>query len=398
MLKRKEGAGEMRFKESASKYEDYIIGLRRDFHRNPELSFQETRTSKIVCEQLDIMKIPYVRLEENCIVGLIQGGKPGKKLAIRADMDALPIIEETGLPFASHVKGVMHACGHDGHTAMLLGTAAMINEVKEELRGKVYLCFQSAEEIWGGAKVVIDYLESQGGVDEAIAAHLWADIEAGHISVVKGARMARADGFEIEVIGQGGHGSRPDQCIDPIRAASNIVLGITSIPTNRYKSIEPLVVHVGSINAGTIGNIIPQSAKILGGIRSFSQAGKAAAWKLIHEIAENCAKMYGAQANVTISEGVPSVVNHPESVERAHRVIERIGVLMQEDFEPICASENFGMYMEKYKGFMAFIGIGKKNKELIFPHHHPKFDIDESVLKEGARFFSEYAFSFLNEK
>jgi amidohydrolase len=392
------GAGEMRFKESAARYEDYIIGLRRDLHRNPELSLQEKKTSDIVCRQLEAMKIPYVRLDENCVVGLVEGAEPGKKLAVRADMDALPIAEETGLPFASQVKGVMHACGHDGHTAMLLGTAAMINEVKEQLKGKVYLCFQSAEEIWGGAKVIIRYLESQGGVDEAISAHLWADIETGYISVIKGARMANADGFEIEVIGRGGHGSRPDQCIDSIRAASNIVLGITSIPTNRYKSIEPLVIHVGSINAGTIGNIIPQSAKILGGIRSFSQAGKAAAWKLIREIAENCAKMYGAEAKVTISEGVPSVVNHPESVERAQRVIEMIGVLKQDEFEPICASENFGMYTERYKGFMAFIGIRNEEKGLIFPQHSSKFDIDESVLKEGSRFFAEYAFNFLNEE
>ncbi|WP_250816227.1 M20 metallopeptidase family protein [Clostridium swellfunianum] len=386
----------MRFKESAARYEDYIIELRRHFHRNPELSFKEVSTSEVVCKQLEKMKIPYVCLEENCVVGLIEGNEAGKSLAIRADMDALPIEEETGLSFASQTKGIMHACGHDGHTAMLLGAAAMINEVKEELEGKVYLCFQSAEEIWGGAKVVIDYLERQGGVDEAISAHLWADIESGNISVVKGARMASADGFEIEVMGRGGHGSRPDQCIDPIRAASNIVLGITSIPTNRYKATEPLVVHVGAINAGSLGNIIPKSAKILGGIRSFSQEGKTAAWSLIHEIAENGAKMYGAEAKVTILGGVPSVVNHSESVERAQRVIDMIDVLKQDDYEPICASENFGMYMEKYKGFMAFIGIRNKNKGLIYPQHHPKFDIDEAVLKEGARFFAEYAYNFLD--
>lgn len=386
----------MRFAGKAEQYEKYIVDLRRDFHVNAELSFKETRTSQVVCDELVGMDIPYVRLKDNCVVGRIGSGKNGRKIAIRADMDALPIKEENNVPYKSQNEGVMHACGHDGHTAMLLGAAKFLSEVRDELEGEVFLCFQSAEEAGGGADVIIDYLEEQGGVDEVVSAHLWSEIPSGNISLVEGPRMAAGSGFTIEVIGKGGHGSRPDLSVDPIKPAANILLAISSIPTNRFSTLEPLVIHACQIEAGTMGNIFPQSAKMYGGIRSFTKAAYDKARELIRETAENGAEMYGAKATVTFVDGVPPVYNHAESVDRGKKVVEKLNSFKLDPFEQICASENYGFFMEKYKGFMAFIGIRNEEKGMIYGQHHPKFDIDEDVLAKGAEFFAQYAFEFLN--
>lgn len=387
----------MRFTDKAKEYEQYIIDLRRDFHIHPELSFQEIRTSQVVCDELDKMGIPYVRLENNCVVGRIKGSVEGKKIAIRADMDALPMEEANETSYASQTPGVMHSCGHDGHTAMLLGAAKLLQDVVDELKGEVFLCFQSAEEVGGGAMEIINYLEENGGVDEVIAAHVWADIPTGEISIVKGPRMAAGSSFTIEVEGRGGHGSRPDLSIDPIKPAANILLNISSIPTNRFKTIEPLVVSVGQLQAGTMSNIFPQNAVMSGSIRSFSQDGEDSAKKYIEEIAEHGAKMYGAIAKCTFIPGVPPVFNHGESVERAEKVLENLGSFINSEFEQICASENFGMYLQKYKGFLAFIGIRNEEKGMVYAQHHQKFDIDEDVLSKGSEFFAQYSYDFLNE-
>jgi amidohydrolase len=386
----------MKFDTKAKEYEKYIIDLRRDFHINAELSLKEFRTSKVVCDELDKMGIPYVRIE-NGVVGRIQGEHSGKRIAIRADMDALPVVEENDVSYKSQNEGVMHACGHDGHTAMLLGAAKMLSEVREELNGEVFLCFQSAEEIGQGANELIGYLEEQGGVDEVIAAHLWSGISSGNISIIEGPRMAAASGYHVEVTGRGGHGSRPDLCIDPIRPAANILLAISSIPTNRYTTLEPLVIHTCMLQAGTMGNIFPQTATMSGSMRFFSIEGEKKARELIKETAEKGAEMYGAKAKVSFIDGIPTVYNHKDSVARAENVLEELNTFKMVTFEQICASENFGLYLKKYKGFMAFIGIRNEEKGLIYEQHHHKFDIDEDVLSKGSEFFAQYAFNFLNK-
>lgn len=388
----------MDFNKRAKEIESYIIDLRRDFHVHPELSYKETRTSEIVCNELEKMGIPYERVEKNGVVGIIEGKEPGKKIAIRADIDALPMQEENDVPYKSCIPGVMHSCGHDGHTSILLGAAKLLNEAKDEFSGKVFLCFQSAEEVGGGAHEIINYLESHGGVDEVIASHLWADIPSGKISVVKGGRMAGGDPFTVEVTGRGGHGSRPDQCIDPIKPIANILLALSSIPTNRYKTIEPMVVSVCKVQAGTAGNIFPQKATIEGTTRVFSKEGKKKVKEIMQEIVENGAKMYGAQGTLIIRDGVPAIINHEEPVKRAQKVIQKIDGLEHDEFEPICASDNYGYYLEKYKGFMCYIGIRNEEKGIVYAQHHPKFDLDEDVLKNGAAFFAQYACDFLNEK
>ena len=382
----------------ARQLQDDIVDLRRDFHRHPELSFQETRTSQAVCDQLDRLQIPYVLLQENCVVGRIVGGQANegaRRIAIRPDMDALPVQEQTALPFQSGTAGVMHACGHDGHMAMLLGAAALLKEAEATLHGEVFLCFQSAEEIAGGAQTIIDYLHAEGGVDRCIAAHLWADLNSGLISVVEGARMASGDLFTVEVSGRGGHAARPDLSIDPIKPMAQIVLALSAIPTNRVETIEPCVVHIGRIEAGTAYNIFPEKATIWGGFRTFSERNRRRVPELIREVAENTARAYGATAQVEILQGVPMVYNEAAAVALAQELLKEHPILTPDAFEPICASENFGLYLEQFGGFMCYIGIRNEAKGLIHTQHHPKFDIDEDVLYRGAAFFAQYAEAFL---
>ncbi|MDI9521449.1 MAG: amidohydrolase [Bacillota bacterium] len=381
------------------KHEEYIVAMRRDFHRHPELSFQEVRTSQVVCDELDKMGIPYVRLEKNCVVGLIKGdqaGENGKKLAIRADMDALPITEEAEVPFKSQNDGVMHACGHDGHTAMLLGAGKMLKDLQNELKGDVYLCFQSAEEVGGGAMIIVDYLKSLGGVDQAIAIHLWADLDSGFISVEEGARMANVDQFMIEVLGRGGHGSRPDLSIDPIKPLCQIVTAISSIPANYIEPTEPCVVHVGRIEGGAMYNVFPDKAKVWGGIRTFSEKNRRRVSELIRTISENIAKSCGATARAEFQRGIPLVNNSGDSVAMAKNVLLETELFQMDKFYPVCASEDFGFFVEQFGGFMAFIGIRNEKKGLIYTQHHPKFGIDEDVLAKGSAFFAAYTRAFLN--
>lgn len=375
--------------------EEYVLSLRRELHANPELSLKEERTCARVCAELEQMGIPFTRLADGCVAGVLQGGKPGKRLALRADMDALPIQEENDLPWRSRNDGVMHACGHDGHTAMLLGAARLLVELRAELAGEVVLCFQAGEELGGGADTLIAHLEAIGGVDRALAMHLWSEIPAGSISVMPGARMAAVDAFDIEVTGRGGHGSRPDRCIDPLKPAAEMLLALSAIPANRVKATDPLVIHIGKMEGGTLRNVFPQSAFLYGGIRYFSSETRRAAGEQIVMIAEHCARMHGAAAKVTFLEGAPAVVNDPAAVELAQEVITGMPALENIPFEPICASENFSYFLQKFPGFMAFLGSHNPQWGESRQHHHPRFDIDESVLIRGTEFFARYAACFL---
>lgn len=375
----------------------YVKKLRRYFHMNPELSGEEVKTTEKIIEELEKFNIKYTKINETTVVAEI--GEGNKKIALRADSDALPIIEEGDKEYISKNKGVMHACGHDGHISMLLGAARYLKNIENTLDGKIFLCFQPAEETGGGAKEVLEFLEENGGVDEVFGIHLWSLIPVGKICIANGARMANGDGFTIHITGRGGHGSRPDQCVDPLKIGAKILLEITSIPCNRISTLENSVVSVGIFKGGTAGNVIPNDAYIKGGFRTFSKEAREEIPKLIKNISKNIAEYSGGIAEVEIQKGVPCVYNHLSSSIRAEKIISSIfGKETVYDYEPLCASENFGFYTEKYSGLMAFVGAGNSEKGIIFPHHHPKFDIDEDSLLKGTILYIEYARNFLNEK
>lgn len=377
--------------------EIYIRNLRRYFHINPELSGKEFNTTKKIATELEDMGIKYTFINERTVVAEIGDGD--KRIALRADSDALPIIEEGEKEYISKNNGVMHACGHDGHISMLLGAAKYLKSVERELNGKIYLCFQPAEEIGQGAEEILEFLEKQGGVDEVFGIHLWSLIPIGKVAVTSGARMANGDGFTIRIIGKGGHGSRPDQCVDPLKIGAKILLDITSIPCNRISTLENSVVSVGIFNGGSAGNVIPNEAFIKGGFRTFSKEAREEIPKLIEKIAKNIAEYHGGEVEFNLLGGVPCVYNHKKSVDLAQDTVRRIlGENALYDFEPLCASENFGFYTEKYQGLMAFVGAGNEEKGIIYPHHHPKFDIDEDALINGTMLYYQYAIDFLNKR
>lgn len=388
----------MDYISQAKAHEDHIIALRRDFHRHPELSFEEKRTSQAVCDELERIGIPYVRLADNDVVGKLVGGKAGEgslSIAIRADMDALPISEENQTDYVSTAPGRMHACGHDGHTAMLLGAARLLKEAQDRLQGTVYFCFQSAEEVGGGAQPILDYLAQEGGVQRVLAAHVWADVPSGDMALIQGPAMAACDGFTVTVEGLGGHASRPDQSIDPIKPLCQMALTLSSIPTNFIRTIEPCVVHIGKLEAGTRGNIFPQTASLWGGTRTFSHDSRLKVRELIKQIATHTAQAYGANATVEIRADSPFVDNDPQTVAEVRALLKETGLMRPVDFPPILASENFGAYTAVYPGMMVFIGIRNEAKGLTYGHHHPLFDIDEEVLHKGSAFFALYADRFL---
>ena len=312
----------MTIAELAAKYEQYVIDMRREFHENPELSHHEERTVRRIREELDKLGIPNITVGHNNVIGTLEGGKPGKKIAIRADIDALPVAEANEVPYKSKVEGVMHACGHDGHAAMLLGTAHVLSEIRDQLCGTVYLCFQVAEEIGAGADEIVAYLGSIGGVDQAIGTHLAGGDPAGVINLPDGPMMAGALGFEITVKGVGGHGSRPDRAVDPVKPACDIVLKIAMIPARFFKYGD--------------------------GDKIFAK---------IKEVAENTARAYGTEAVVTSQVMSPlPVINDPACAARGREIAQQVGLTLAEPRDPTAGSDNFAEFLAAFPGYYCDTG------------------------------------------
>lgn len=386
----------MDIKQLFDAHEHEIVENRRWFHRHPEVSFEEKETSARICEKLEEMGIPYERLLPNYgIAATIEGGKKGKTLAIRADIDALPVTEETELPFASEHCGRMHACGHDSHAAMLLGTAYALNEVKDTLCGTVKCIFQAAEEIGGGYQEVLDYFETIGGVDGIIGLHIWSAIPQGQILLYPGSVFAGGLGYTANISGRGGHGARPDLTHDPIKAACELALHFSSIPSNFYDVLDHSVVNVGIIQAGTLGNIIPSEAVLKGGIRWYKDGGGETILKLMNRAAEGIGIAHNVTCSISVDGGVPPVKNNIAMIEEAKALLGTMEHLRPADqTDPICAGDNYGYLLQKYPGFYGILGGGKLDEDN-YPQHHPKFDLDEKAFRKGAEFMTRYAISFL---
>ena len=387
----------MTIKELIAQNEDYIIEMRREFHMHPELSYQEERTSRRICEELEKMNIQYEVVGRRNVIGIINKNKAGKKIAIRADIDALPVCEEVDLPFKSQTPGVMHACGHDGHTAMLLGIAKSLNELKDELNGSVYLCFQVAEEVGGGAaEECVEYLQAHGGVDQAIGTHLMGQMPVGLIGIPDGAMMAGNTGFKIKVHGVGGHGSRPDLAVDPIRPACDILLKVQAIPVNRHDPFSTVVVSPCMINAGTKNNIIPNDAEIEGNLRFFKAGEDIEVIDLMRKIAENVAAAYGCTAEVerVIMAPLP-VVNDKEAAAAGRALAAEQGLTVLPQGDPATGSDDYAAFVHAFKGFYCVVGAKSDLPGTSGNHHNANFAIDEASLKVGATFMGEYAYNFL---
>lgn len=381
-----------------------LVSMRRDLHKIPELGLNLPKTRAYVTAKLDEYGIPYKLSEkDSSIIATIKGSKPGKTIALRADMDALPITENTGLEFSSEHPGCMHACGHDTHAAMLLGAAKVLAENKDELCGEVRLLFQTAEELAKGSAIVI---ENGGidGVDAVFGTHIGTilnkDIPAGKFIVCPGVVMASYDRFVITVKGVSCHGSTPEKGIDPVNIAAHIVLGLEGINAREFNACDPNVITIGKIAGGGQYNIIPNTVVIEGTTRAFSEDVRQKMAKRIGEVSEAMAKSFGGSVDYFMDWGAPPVINTPEMAEIAADVAkEAFGEenVITSVPAPNMAGEDFAYYLAKVPGAFMFLSSSNPAKQADFPHHNPKFTVDEDVLWQGSAAFVGIAEKFLNQ-
>lgn len=378
--------------------EKYVIDMRREFHANPELSFEEFRTSKRITEELNKMGIENTKCAGTGVIGIIKGKKPGKTVALRADMDALKITEVNDIPYKSQNIGVMHACGHDGHSAMLLGAAKMLNAIKDEISGTIKLIFQPAEEMIAGAKKMIDE-GAIDGIDGILGIHLWNNIETGKINVEAGPRMASADPVIIDFYGKGGHGSMPNQTIDPVVVASSFVMNSLSMLSREKSPMDSVAFTIGDLKCGTRFNVIPDNAHLEGTLRCFGEKSRKHCIDAIKRYAESTALMYNAKAKVKMTKGTPATINDDKFSQIAFETGKKIvGTDNMIHLEKTTGSEDMSYYLSEIPGAIAFVGSGYKEKEKTYPHHHPMFDINEDSLKIGTALYVNFALDFLNNE
>jgi len=385
------------FKNILAEQEKYVLDLRREFHMHPETSWNEKRTSKRIKEELAKIGISYQEYADTGVAAVIKGSNAGKTAALRADMDALKVEEKTDLEFKSKNEGIMHACGHDGHTAMLLGTARALYEIRDQLAGNVKLIFQPAEEmVQGAAKMVEEGVLDD--VDGIMGIHLWADLPTGKINVEAGPRMASGDYVIVEFTGKGGHGSMPHQGVDPIVMASSFVLDSQAILSRETNSLDPVVLTFGKMKSGSRFNVIPDKAEIVGTLRCFSEKTRVQASKAIKRYAEKTAKAYRGEAEVTIQKGTPPTINDQRAAEIARSAAQKI--IAAEDLiamDKTTGSEDMAYYLREVPGVIAFVGAGFEDEEQNYPHHNSKFKINEDSLKIGTKLYFNFALEFLEQ-
>ncbi len=380
-----------------------IIAMRRDLHEHPELAFEEVRTSGIVAQRLRTMGLEVqTGVAKTGVVGLLRGGisKPGAKtIAIRADMDALPIQEMNDINYRSTIDGKMHACGHDGHTSILLAVADLLNKRREELTGNVKFVFQPAEESIGGAEPMIKEGAMQD-VDGIIGLHLISDYPLGRVGVRAGAVFASADKFILTVKGKGGHAAMPETTVDPIVISAYIVTALQTLISRETSPLSPAVITVGKIQAGTAFNIIPESAEMHGTIRAFSAEHRSKLMRRLGEIAQGIATAMGGSCEVEVIGGCPPCVNDPKMTEivrdAATAAVEEKEVDASEEVMTT-GSDDMACFLEAVPGCYFIVGAKNEEKGANYPHHHPRFNIDEDALPIGVEVLTRTAMDFLKK-
>ncbi|HEX3452579.1 MAG TPA: amidohydrolase [Solirubrobacteraceae bacterium] len=370
-----------------------VVATRRDLHENPELGFEEVRTAGIVAERLRALGFEvHTGIGVTGVVGVVRGARPGKTIMLRADMDALPIEEENEVPYLSTAPGRMHACGHDGHVAMLLGAARIVMSRRDELAGTVCFLFQPAEEGKGGAKAMVDdgVLE-RFGIERAYGLHLASSHPAGQVGFREGAFYASSDSIEITVEGKGGHGAAPHLSIDPVYVASQFVVAVQQVVSRQIDPIEPAVVTIGSFHGGTTHNVIPSRVRMLGTVRAFDAGVRAKMAERIEGVLRGVCESSGATYQFEYLWRYPVTSNDAEQTRYARALAERVaGEEHVADVPRLMGAEDFSFFAERVPA--CFFTIGSNGGESsAWPHHHARFDIDESALETGVRMMTALA-------
>lgn len=366
---------------------DEMVDIRRYLHMYPELSFQEVETPKYIANYHRQLGHEVTEgVGERGVVAKLHGSKPGPTVALRADFDALPIHEENDVPYKSKVAGVMHACGHDGHTAQLLVLAKALNKMKDQLTGTVVFIHQHAEEYSPGGAIAMIEDGCLEGVDVIYGTHLWATAPLGTIQYTKGEMMAAADRFEIIVHGQGGHGAEPHLTKDAVLIGSHIVQALHHIVSRRVDPLDNAVVSIGSFEASNAFNVIANSAKLIGTVRTFKKDVQDFIMMEIERISKNIATAYGATVDLKYDKGYPPVINDPEVAEFVKDIaLKTPGVTNVELVPPVMGGEDYSYYLQRVKGAFFFTGAKDSSWEKVYPHHHPSFNIDERSMLVAAK-------------
>ena len=379
----------MPIKNRIAAFQNEMVEWRHHFHEHPELAYKEFNTSRKVVELLKEFGITNIEegIGKTGVVATLENGK-GKSIGLRADMDALPIYEENNnKKYKSKTDGKMHACGHDGHTTMLLGAAKYLSETMN-FNGKVVLIFQPAEEGFAGAKAMIeDGLLKKYPIDEIYGMHNMPGLKAGVLAIEPGPRLAAADNFEIEIIGKGAHGAMPSNSIDPIVCGASLIQNLQHIVSRNADPKETLVITVASFNSGNANNVIPKSAKLTGTIRYYNDSIGALAKKRFFEVVNSTVNAFNANANINFHTGYPATINHTKQSEFALKAAQKvIGKNASSNQNPMMGSEDFSYFLKKIPGCFAWIGNGDSASL-----HNPKYDFNDSLLSIGSSFLASLA-------
>ena len=379
---------------------DQTIKLRRHFHQNPELGMEEYETSKKVAEILEELGLTVKKNIANTgVMGFLEGSKPGNTVLLRADMDALPIQDEKNVPYSSKVSNKMHACGHDAHTAILLGVARVLAQNRENLAGNVKFIFQPAEETVGGADAMIKegVLEEFADTDYALALHMDTDQPTGNISLAMGASNASSDMLSIELKGKGTHGAYPQDGIDVILMAGQFINNIQGIVSRNISAAETAVLTMGKIEGGQAGNVIPEKVKLDGILRTLNKETRDLIMDKIEDHLDGLVKIHGGDYELEVIPGYPSLINDSNIAELIqNKGYQLLGEDSVEIFEtPNMGVEDFAYFLQKVPGAMWYLGCGNEEKGIVYPGHNPKFDIDEDALEIGIRMQVELTMELL---
>ncbi len=377
-------------KKTISEMKDWLVEIRRTIHMHPELAFEEIETSRLVSEWLEKFGLEVTKgVARTGVVGLLRGKGSGKTIAIRADMDALPLEEVSLVPYASKIKGKMHACGHDAHVTVLLGVAKYFSSMRDQVKGNIKWIFQPAEEGGGGGRVMVEegVLENPK-VDAIFGAHVFPLVSIGKVGIYEREGLASADRFTIKIIGKGGHAATPHLTRDPILAAGHLISQIHAIVSRNINPLDSGVITIGKVHGGTAFNIIPDEVELLGTVRSLNNQVREELKSRIEKVAQGVAHSFDMDYRFDFEYGYPVLVNDPEMSRLVALACSKgIGEENVEIQRPSMGAEDFSYYLEKVPGSYFRLGIRNEKKGIVHPYHSSLFDIDEEVLPFGVEMF-----------
>ncbi len=374
--------------DRASTLTEQLVAWRRHLHRNPEVGFAEHQTAAYIEAELEQMPgLSVSRPTQTSVLAVLKGQKAGRTVLLRADIDALPIHEENTFEFASQTPGVMHACGHDGHTAILLGVAKLLSERPEEVTGEIRMIFQHAEEIGpGGAEELVMDTPLMDGVDVVTGLHLNSSLPAGVVAVKPGAFMAAPDTLTLTIRGKGGHGAHPEQTVDPIAVGAQVVTNLQHVVSRNVAALDALVVSITLFQSGSTHNVIPDTALLQGTVRTFDAELRARAPQLIERVIKGVCDAHGATYDLNYEFGYRPVINTDWVAAQLREIaLDTVGPDLYQDAKPTMGGEDFSAYLQKAPGAYFNVGSASDSADSHWPHHHPRFTIDEASLETGVK-------------